>query len=280
LLRRHARPLPPATLPKTAASSLQQAEARGWGAIIRDTLAGLVTGSASRDWSATSGARRRALLQAASITTTWSRLSRTPSLDAWRLGQAVPSSGACATQLCALLLAAGVALDPSITISPDPSSDLTAAKASAQMELLWAASSAAAAAAQQRRLATIVGAAVGGSAGLLVLLIALPRLVRAYKARRAVTAKAAAAAKAAKAAVAVEEQVAVAERSTAKAAAQQELKQQQAMSTLGSEDIGRIAALHGSSSDQQVVYDCYLGPSPSVASSTATTGSNSSLPQL
>ncbi len=213
------------TTPSTA-RSLQDAESRGWGTAIRSVLSAVVPGTGPEDWqlSSTVGHRRRALMtttggprkllqQAASssgdgsslpplglLPTQWRHLSRTPSLDAWRLGQPGPAGSLCATQLCAALLAAGVDLDPAspLTISPDPTNNITSLRASAQMEVWRASEAAARAAEQQRRIGAIVGAAVGGFAGLVVLLAALPRVWRWGAAkltvRRAAASKAAAAA--------------------------------------------------------------------------------------
>lgn len=144
--------------------------------------------------------RRRALAQispladgtaaaaaAARLPTVWRRLSRQPSLDAWRIGQPGPPDSLCATRLCVLLLAEGVDFDPgSIAVSPDPSDDLTTLRASAQLAVWRAEEAAAAAGARQRHLATVVGASVGGFAGALLLLACGPRVWRRCAAARAV----------------------------------------------------------------------------------------------
>jgi hypothetical protein len=136
-------------------------EARGWDTAIRSVLATAVPGSRPDEWELASAsnppnlrrcrrraAARRALLQGAPagpdggsgpLRTAWRRLSRTPSLDAFRLWQPGPPTSLCTTQLCAALLAAGVDLDPAfpITVTPvrhprDPGADLTARRAAAQ----------------------------------------------------------------------------------------------------------------------------------------------------
>jgi hypothetical protein len=200
-------PHPPPRPPPSTARSLQDAESRGWGTAIRSVLSGSVPGSAPGDWQASTAAaaggpapttaaaaagRRLQQQQPAapattSLPTQWRRLSRTPSLDAWRLGQPGPVNSLCATQLCAALLAAGVELDPNqpITISPDPTSDITSLRASAQLETWRASEGAAAAAAQQRRIGAIVGAVVGGFVGLFVVLAIVPRVSRLVASLRA-----------------------------------------------------------------------------------------------
>lgn len=120
------------------------------------------------------------------LTTQWRRLSRTPSLDAWRLGQPAAPGSLCTTVICSALLAAGVDLNPShpIRITPDPTNDLTALRANAQMELQRAAGAADAAAAQQRRVGMIAGIAVGAFVGVVLLAALAPRVWRKVAAAR------------------------------------------------------------------------------------------------
>lgn len=175
---------------------------------MRRVLSDLVPGSSPDEWQVSSSSAtltatvgRRRLLQGGQqpgglrLPTAWRRLSRTPSLDAWRLGQPGPAGSLCGSALCAQLLAAGVDLDPTaaITIKPDPSNDLTALRAAGQLARWRAAEDASAATARQRMIGAAVGGAVGGFLGLLLLLAVGPKIVRALRARRAARAKAAAA---------------------------------------------------------------------------------------
>jgi hypothetical protein len=129
------------------------------------------------------------------VPTSWRRLSATPSLDAFRLGQPGPSGSLCGTQLCSALLASGVDLDPAapIAISPDPTADLTSLKATAQLAVWRAALSSAAEVAQRQRVAAIIGGSVGGFFGLILLLACGPRVWGWAAARRAAAERAAAA---------------------------------------------------------------------------------------
>jgi hypothetical protein len=187
-------------------------QARGWDSAIPSVLSGAVPGSSPGEWELFSATNlpnlrrrlsrtllqsKRGLLQGAPsgpdggsgpLRIEWRRLSRTPSLDAWRLSQPGPANSLCASQLCAALLAAGVDLDPAlpIAISPDPDADLTSRRAAAQATVAMESAS------NQRRasIGAIVGGAIGGFVGLVVLLALLPRLLRCARARRAAAAAA------------------------------------------------------------------------------------------
>lgn len=182
----------PIAYSQTAAATLRDAEARGWGIVIPSVLASVASGSTPPDWQlggSDRGNKRRAVLQQAAtgpLITQWRRASPTPSLDAWRLGQPAAPGSLCVKQLCSALLAAGVDVDPSvpIAIDPDPSSDLTALRASAQLQEQRAAETAAAAAVQQKRVGTIAGAVVGGFVGLVGLLALAPCVWRRAVAAR------------------------------------------------------------------------------------------------
>lgn len=200
-------------------------ESKGWGVAIRSVLDAAVFGRSPDDWqlswaagndagstgtgaapgaapapssAGAAAAANRALLQSgegsASLATQWRRMSATPSLDAWRLGQPGPAGSPCATQLCWALVAAGVGVDPSakITIDPDPSAGITQLRGMAQMEVWKAAQAGVAAGQRQARVNTIVGASVGGAAGLVALCVAA-----SVAARRAAAARAARRARAA-----------------------------------------------------------------------------------